>query len=150
MNINSPITKLNNYKIIAKNKSRCYNRGDYMLDKQSIIVLKVLKKLLADSSYKVITTQEIKSNLSVRKDFDEDSISEIIDYLDKQEYINLKFSEDNTYCYSLLPKARILLEQENGKVRKPKEFDLKQYVFIMLASMIGSMLALILFFSLAI
>lgn len=121
-----------------------------MLDKKSIIVLKVLKKLLADSSYKVVTTQDIKASLGQRKDYDLDSIREIIDYLGKQDYINLKFSEDNTYCYSLLPKARILLEQDGKKPSVTQEHNLKHYVFVMLASMIGSMLALIIFFSLTI
>lgn len=119
-----------------------------MLDKKSIIVLKALKKLLADSSYKVVTVSEVLAALGQKKDFDADSIKEVIDFLDKQDYINLKFSEDETYCYSLLPKARILLEQNGTKQNSNVEFGIKQYAFIMLASMIGSLIALILFFSL--
>ena len=116
-----------------------------MLDKKSIIVLKVLKKLLADASYKVVTTQDILTSIQ-KKDFDSDVIKDIIDYLSKQEYINLKFSEDDTYCYSLLPKGRILLEQDRSK-RKDSDFGIKQYALIMLASMLGSLLAMVLLFS---
>lgn len=117
-----------------------------MLDKKSIIVLKALKRLLADASYKVVTAQEVASSIQ-KKDYDQDTIKETIDYLSKQEYINLKFSEDDTYCYSMLPKGRISLEQVGSK-RKETDLSFKQYVFIALASMVGSILAIVFFFSL--
>lgn len=118
-----------------------------MLDKKSISVLKALNKLAINSAYKVVTSDEILMNLSQKSQFDADTINEIISYLEKQEYINIKFSEENTYCYSLLPKARIFLEQETGKV-KPKKFNLPflNYIFILIASFVGTMLALIIFF----
>jgi len=109
-----------------------------MLDKKSISVLKVLNKLATGTAYKVTTSEEIITTLNQKSQYDADSIRQIIDFLEKQEYINIKFSEENTYCYSLLPKARIVLEQETGKV-KPKK-----------SSFIGSMLALIIFFSITI
>ena len=100
-----------------------------MLDKKSTAVLKALNKLAINSAYKVVTTDEI------------------ISYLGKQEYINIKFSEENTYCYSLLPKARILLEQSDGKIKQTKpNMPFLNYVYIFIASFVGTMLALIIFF----
>ncbi len=122
-----------------------------MLDKKSTSVLKALNKLALNSAYKVVTSDEILMNLSQKSQFDADTINEIISYLEKQEYINIKFSEENTYCYSLLPKARIYLEQETGK-GKPKQFKLPvlNYIFIIIASFVGTMLALLIFFYLAV
>ncbi len=122
-----------------------------MLDKKSISVLKVLNKLATGTAYKVTTSEEIITTLNQKSQYDADSIRQIIDFLEKQEYINIKFSEENTYCYSLLPKARSVLEQETGKV-KPKKSSptILQYVYTMIASFIGSMLALIIFFSITI
>ena len=102
-----------------------------MLDKKSTAVLKALNKLAINSAYKVVTTDEIISNLTQKSQFDTDSVNEIMSYLGKQEYINIKFSEENTYCYSLLPKARILLEQSDGKIKQTKpNMPFLNYVYI--------------------
>ena len=118
-----------------------------MLDKKTNSVLKVLNKLTEGNTYKVITGEEILSNLTQKSQFDLDIIKQILDFLEKQQYINIKFSEENTYCYSLLPKARIYLEQEIGKPKNKKSnVDILKYVYIMIASFIGTMLALLIFF----
>ena len=118
-----------------------------MLDKKSIIVLKTLNKLADGSAYKVITSEEILTNLSQRSQYDLDSIRQIMDFLEKQEYINIKFSEDTTFCYSLSPKARVYLEQDSNKSRTKKNRNtMMLYVYTMIASFIGTMLALLIFF----
>ena len=117
-----------------------------MLDKKSIAVLKVLNKLSAGTAYKVITADEIISSLSQKSLYDFDSIKEIIDFLEKQEYLNIKFSEENTYCYSLLPKARIYLEQEGTKTKnKQAKFTIMHYAFSLIASFLGTTLAMLVF-----
>ncbi len=118
-----------------------------MLDKKTTSVLKVLGKLGEDCAYKVITVEEILSNLSARTQYDADCIKQIIEYLCKQEYIVLKFEEDVTFCYSLLPKARIYLEQETTKTKvKKQRLPYGWIVLCMLACMVGSFGANILFY----
>lgn len=120
-----------------------------MLDKKSTAVLKVLNKLSSGSAYKVITADEIIANLTQKSLYDDETVKTIIDFLEKQEYLNIKFSEENTYCYSLLPKARIYLEQELSKPNvKKSNFNLSNYVYTLIASFIGTMLALLVFFCL--
>ncbi len=118
-----------------------------MLDKNTTSVLKVLNKLTEGNAYKVITGDEILSNLSQKSQFDFEIIKQIIDFLEKQQYINIKFCEENTYCYSLLPKAKIYLEQEKIRTQpKNSKQQLMNYVYIMIASFIGTMFALLIFF----
>jgi len=118
-----------------------------MLDKKTIAVLKVLNKLADGNAYKVITSEEILMSLTQKSQYDIDSIKQIVEFLEKQEYVNIKFSEESTYCYSLLPKARIFLEQEVSKTKtKKNKFPITIYVFVMLASFIGAMLAMLIFF----
>ena len=118
-----------------------------MLDKKTTSVLKSLNKLAENNAYKVVTTDEILSNLNQKSQFDLETIKQCIEFLEKQQYLNIKFCEENTYCYSLMPKARIYLEQENPKpCLKKKTNELMMYVYIMLASFIGTMLALLVFF----
>ena len=118
-----------------------------MLDKKTAIVLRALNRLTEGNAYKVVTANEILSNISQKSQFDLETIKQSIEFLEKQQYINIKFYEENTYCYSLMPKARIFLEQENTKssVKKNNQ-NVMQYVYIMLASFIGSMFAMLIFF----
>lgn len=118
-----------------------------MLDKKTTAVLKVLGKIGEDSAYKVVTVEEILSSLNSRNQYDCDSIKQIIEYLCKQEYIVIKFEEDITFCYSLLPKARIYLEQESAKVKvKKQHLPYGWLVLCMVASLIGSFVANLLFY----
>ena len=120
-----------------------------MLDKKSTAVLKSLNKLSEGCTYKVVTSDEIIMNLSQKNLYDHDNIKEIIDFLNKHEYLNLKFSEENTYCYTLLPKARIYLEQSSPTKQKKNEFSAPTYLFVMISSFIGCLLAMLIFFYLS-
>lgn len=116
-----------------------------MLDKKSIALLKVLNKLTQNNTYKVVTGEELISYLPQKHLYDLDIIKSIFDFLEKQEYINIKFSEENTYCFSLLPKARVYLEQNTKTKTKPQTTPVITYFYTMISSFIGSMLALLLF-----
>lgn len=118
-----------------------------MLDKKSFSVLKALNKLTDGTAYKVATSEEIIALLSQKNQYDNDSIRQIMDFLEKQEYLVIKFSEENTYCYSLLPKARIVLEQDTGKPKAKKNINsFLHYACVALASFVGCLLALLVFF----
>ena len=118
-----------------------------MLDKKTTAVLKILGKLGESCAYKVVTVEEVLSALASRNQYDADSIKQIIEYLCKQEYVVLKFEEDLTFCYSLLPKARIYLEQDSAK-EKPKKQHLPYgwIMLCMLACAVGSFGANLLFY----
>lgn len=119
-----------------------------MLDKKSLAVLKALNKLTDGTAYKVATSEEIISLLNQKSQYDNDSIKQIMDFLEKQEYLTIKFSEENTYCYSLLPKARIVLEQEATHSKPKKQgLSMTQYLLVATASFVGTILALIVFFA---
>lgn len=107
-----------------------------MLDKKTHTVLRTLGKLTEDCAYKVITVEEILTTLP-SKSYDLDSVKETIDFLCKQEYIVIKFEEDYTFCYSLLPKARIYLETEASK-NKPQKTKLP-YGWIFLSGLMAGL-----------
>lgn len=118
-----------------------------MLDKKTTAVLKALNKLSEGSAYKVITSEEILMSLTQKSQYNADSIKQIIEFLEKQEYLNIKFCEENTYCYALLPKARIYLEQDSNKNKLKKSSpQILTYVYTMIASFVGTVLALLVFF----
>jgi hypothetical protein len=118
-----------------------------MLDKKTTSVLKVLGKLGEDCAYKVVTVEEVLTALPSRGQYDADMVKQIIEYLCKQEYVVLKFEEDMTFCYSLLPKARIYLEQDNAKVKTKKQhLPYGWLIMCMILSGVGSFVASVLFY----
>ena len=118
-----------------------------MLDKKTAIVLRSLDKLSEGCAYKVITASEILSSISQKSQFDSEAIKQCVEFLEKQQYLNIKFCEENTYCYSLLPKAKIYLEQEQSKTNiKKSNHQMLTYVYMMIASFIGTRFALLVFF----
>lgn len=119
-----------------------------MLDKKTNTILRSLGKLSEDSAYKVVTVEEILNTLP-SKIYDTDSVKQTVDYLSKQEFIVIKFEEDYTFCYSLLPKARIYLESDTSKSRTKKQNLPLSWIFIngLVAGMICFVLNLLFYFA---
>ena len=82
-----------------------------MLDKQNNRILNKLHKLCPDGSYKVFEIQELCSLFNLKKD----TINNDFQYLKDNEYIDIKYSDNNVICLCLLPKSRQLKEFENVK-----------------------------------
>lgn len=108
-----------------------------MLDKKCASVLEVLKSLATDNNYKVVTVEELLVHL---KGFSATSVKQCIDTLAREGYVNVKFSEDSTYCYSVVKKQP---EKEN-EVKNAGNSKF-MYLFVFLASFVGSFLAFLLF-----
>lgn len=117
-----------------------------MLDNRSIAVLNSLNNLSQINSYKVVTIEEILDNIKKNYQFDQNDIKQSMEFLDKQGFINIKFSDKNTYCYCLLPKTKFILEETKEKSSNGKSNNFYSLLLIMLASFIGSMSALLVFY----
>lgn len=123
-----------------------------MLDKKTLALLNVLNELGTEDSYKVVTTGELISRLPVSLKFDEENIKVCIEFLEEYEYISLKFEEDQTYCYTLLPKSKSIAQQTVKGVKIIKESNtkddcpLKLGLICFLASATATFLACLLFY----
>ena len=114
-----------------------------MLDNVHISILKALNKLSNNTSYKVVTTEEILSFMQ-NSNLTAEDIALNMDILEKQNYLNIKFSEENTYCYSLTEKAKLTLSQEEIELKpRASRSTFMQYVYVAIASFIGTLLALL-------
>ena len=72
-----------------------------MLDKQTTSVLKALNRLANGNAYKVITSEEILSNLNQKSQFDLETIKQSVEFLEKQQYRPLHASLLCTPCLGL-------------------------------------------------
>ncbi|MCL2228242.1 MAG: hypothetical protein FWC00_00255 [Firmicutes bacterium] len=110
-----------------------------MLDKQTSKFLKVIAKICEDGSYKIIE----KSFLSAYTA----SVDQMIRFLQDNEMIDVKYSDEGVYCLSVLPKGRVTIETARTGGRNPKIGNRNLLILIgvaFLASFIGAFLGTLL------
>lgn len=95
-----------------------------MIDKQNLKIIKQLQKLCADGSYKVFELDELIKSLGIKKD----ALNNDLKYLKDNEYIDIKYADDNVVCLCILPKSRQVEEQENSK--KYSHFNIMKVMLI--------------------
>ena len=69
-----------------------------MLDIKSKLVLKILVKECPNGSYNIVEAKDIISSLPNRYKVDSDGLDNILIYLERQEYISIKYDDDGVYC----------------------------------------------------
>ena len=80
---------------------------------------------------------------------DVEGLENILIYLERQEYISIKYDDDGVYCLCVLPFGNELLEQDDNKKREEKPSRLWIFIVVnffvtLLASLLGVMIANIL------
>jgi len=107
-----------------------------MLDKRTSKLLANLAKICSDGSYKIIDKPELGK--------DPASVELMIRYLQDNEMIDLKYSDESVYCISVLPKGRAHFEGSRSKNRTITRLEKKVIVILIIgcfaAAVLGSML----------
>ena len=75
-------------------------------------MLSVLARICADGSYKIIEITELVKEMLPRFKIDGNELAQIMQYLQDNEMISLKYNDDSVYCISVLPKGRVTNEVE--------------------------------------
>lgn len=131
---------LNTFFAIVKNK--------YMLDERSKSILNYLVKECSEGSYRVFEIQDLMSCLPKKFKPDENTIVLCMEYLEKGNYISIKYKDVKMYCVSPLPFARQILENEKYEKEKSKKWfkiGSMLYVLVFIFSFLGSFVAIILY-----
>lgn len=119
-----------------------------MLDVRSNIVLKYLVKECDEGSYRVIDCNELVNCLPKKFKADENTISHCMEYLEKGNYISIKYKDSKMYCVSPLPFARQILENEsnlNEKSKKIVKIGSFLYILVFIFAFLGSFLAILIY-----
>ena len=103
-----------------------------MLDKRTTRFLLILAKICSDGSYKIIEKQDLA------KDFTD--VDQMIRYLQDNEMIDLKYSDETVYCLSVLPKGRVVYEGARQKVRIATKIERKTLILIVAFTFVASLL----------
>ena len=116
-----------------------------MLDIKSKLVLKILAKECPNGSFKIVESKDIISAMPNKYRVDNDGLDNILIYLERQEYISIKYDDDGIYCLCVLPFGDEILEstsQKNEWTNSPRLWKLSIMMF--LSSLLASLLALLL------
>jgi hypothetical protein len=117
----------------------------YMLDIKSKLVLKILVKECPNGAYSIVEGKDIISAMPTRYRVEQDGLDNILIYLERQEYISIKYDDDGVYCLCVLPFGNEVLESDDNKKRenamRPRLFPIFALMFF--ASLLSSAIVLI-------
>lgn len=119
-----------------------------MLDERSKCILNYLVKECNEGSYRVIDTNELKNCMPKKFKPDDASVALSMDYLEKGNYISVKYRDSKMYCLTPLPFARQILENESNEKEKTKKMykiGSLLYVLVFACAFLGSFLAIIVY-----
>lgn len=117
-----------------------------MLDIKSILVLKILNKECPNGAYKIIDASDIISSMPSKYKIDSEALAHILNYLERQDCISIKYDDDNVYCISVMPYGSEICEnsKQKEKIANKKLPSLTYFLIIFLLSMTASFIANIL------
>ena len=112
-----------------------------MLDIKSKLVLKILLKECPGGAYKLVEAKDIISSLPSRYKVDYDGLENILVYLERQEFISIKYDDDGVFCLCVLPFGNEVLENEQNKKREKNSlFSFKNLLIFISISFLSSLL----------
>ena len=118
-----------------------------MIDTKSNLILKILAKECANGGYKIIESADILQSLPRHLRMDLAGVRHILNYLERQDMISIKYEENDTYCLCVLPFGYQTLENNFPKYIKKhnREQKLSRQTIILsfVASLIGTLLGIL-------
>lgn len=119
-----------------------------MLDLRSKFILKFLVAECNEGSYRVIECDDLINCIPKKFKPDKHVISQCMQYLEKGNYINIKYKDNNMFCVSPLPFARQILENESNEKQKAKKYVKMGsilYILVFVFAFLGSFLAIMVY-----
>ncbi len=119
-----------------------------MLDYRCKTILRFLVKECSEGSYRVFDVKDIIECLPKKIKPDESTVKLCLEYLEKGEYISIKYKDENVCCLTPLPFARQILEAESSQHAKDKKL-IKMgsflYFLVFIFAFLGSFLAIMVY-----
>jgi hypothetical protein len=106
-----------------------------MLDKRTEMLLIAINNRCGEGSYKVLEKSELINAFPQKFRPDNEGLSDMVNFLCEREYLKCKYSDDNVFCLSPLPKGR--LYHENSLNEQKNKFSYRRLV---VTAFIGSVL----------
>ncbi len=119
-----------------------------MLDKKTSITLKVLNLICEDDVYKVVDYDNLISHFPKKVKCSKEMLEDSLNYLKAGQYIDIKYSQDDTYCLTVMPKGKLILEDTDRDINAMSRFTKILLVTALtsgIMAFLGGFLAIMLF-----
>lgn len=90
----------------------------YMLDFKSNLILKIIINECKDGGYKLLEKSDIISLLPSKYKIEESELDKIINSLEKNDLISLRYDDDKVYCVCIMPNALKIIDNKNTETEK--------------------------------
>lgn len=117
-----------------------------MLDFRTKTILTYLVEECKEGSYRVIDAKELIATLPKKIKPDGVMVAHSMEYLEKGNYISIKYKDSEKYCVTPLPFARQLLENESNQKQKTRKFitmGSMLYILVFVFAFLGSFMAIL-------
>ena len=101
-----------------------------MLDKRSEALLRLINKECNEGSYRVLEVDDLIRLMPKKFKVDFDTISQLMGYLKTGEYVSVKYSDNEVFCVSPLPRGRRIFEVEQEEKNSNKKSKLKKFFLL--------------------
>lgn len=102
-----------------------------MLDRRTDIFLNYIVNECEEGAYQVFNVEDMLMAMPKKYKMNTDNISQMVTYLAERGYISVKHRDENVYCLSPLPKARLSAEQDSS-IKKDNSRNRKVTALILL------------------
>lgn len=120
-----------------------------MLENKPEILLKIILNLIEeDNEYKIINKSEFLSRFKKRHKVTPDILKEMLQEIDKHEYISLKYVDDTVVGLSVLNKGRFYFNKsynEKREIQKLRKIFFFYTILAGLSAFAGTAIAILLF-----
>lgn len=120
-----------------------------MLDKRSKSALRYFVQECNVGGYKILEVEDILAALPKKYNADEETLAQIVKYLENGEYISVKYADKNQYCLCPLPFGRQFIENIDQTEKNNKKIMLgaiKNGIILFFCSLTGAFLGTLLFY----
>jgi len=117
-----------------------------MLDKFGLNLLSYLNETSQNGEYIVLSFEDIKNKFK-KNEVTNEVIKNTLDFLSNNDYIKIKFQDEEQICYCSLTKARIINETkiENKKDKKhASKLIILNIILSSISAFLGAFLAILL------
>ncbi|MEG1499611.1 MAG: hypothetical protein RR400_00860 [Clostridia bacterium] len=114
-----------------------------MIDKRSQTLLNYINKECAEGSYKTLEICDIIGCFDKKLKVDKDLVFQVLTNLEINEFVDVKYHDNNVVCLAPLPKGRFEFERfnENKQIKaSSKQAKNNQIVLIFFSAFLGAFL----------
>lgn len=120
-----------------------------MLDTKSRLVLSILYQEAKNGNYKIFELQDIIMSLPKRYRMETQSVRNILNHLERQDIISIKYDDEDKFCLCILPFGFEIIENEKpSKItyKEKKQSNSINYPLLSIICFLSSFLAVLLCF----